>query len=148
MCVKVPPLYHRLPPDVRDPDPGSEIYNMTAEDWWESVPPDLIEYRLRPAFPDEVPEAHQEGRSGGWLCVSGIGLPAEWTRKQVRAWEKFAEQIEKSIDDYVQVYIDNVRVNKPPAYQATAPHGRCARAGTCIEHAADPRVPACEYGRR
>ena len=141
--VKVPPFYHRLPLDVRDQDPDSEIYNMTAEDWWETVPSDLVESVLAPAFPDSDPEIYREGRSGGWLCVAGIGLPEDWDEAQRDAWSRFAEQIRRSIDDYVCVYVDNVRLNRLTTRGLVSPHGRCAFAGICVEHEANPRLTPC-----
>lgn len=141
--VKVRPLYRRLPPDVRDNDPDNEIYNLTAEEWWESVPDDLIGHVLRPAFPGCRPAAHADGRSNGWLCVSGIGVPEDWTSKQLEAWEEFAHMVRESIEEHEQVYADNVRANLPVAYLLAEPHGSCGRAGRCLEHAQDRNVKRC-----
>lgn len=146
--VKVRTLPSRLPHDVRDQDPDNEIYNMTVEQWWESVPSDLIERVLAPAFPDCELTAHADGNSGGWLCVSGTELPEEWSDEQFGAWGVFEQRVHQSIVDFVQVYIDNLRLNLPAARRASTPHGRCAQAGYCVEHRLNKRVPACDRAVR
>lgn len=142
--VKVRFAPYQFPDDVRGQDSNNEIYNMTAEQWWKSVPDNLVEHVLAPVFPGCELAAHADGRTRGWLCVSGTELPEEWSDRQFAAWESFEQQVHQSIHDYLQVYITNVRLNLPAARRASAPHGRCAQAGYCAEHAANKRVPACD----
>lgn len=147
-CVKVKVrgrLYDRLPADVLGHDPDGEIFNMTAQDWWEMVPQEIADTFLEQsaAFAGCAPEIFSAGRSSGWCCVSGIGEPDEWTDEQSEAWERFKQAIEQSMRDTEQVYVENIRANIPTAYLITSPHGLCRQAGKCIEHELDPEVEPC-----
>lgn len=135
-------LYDRLSADVRDQDPDSEIYNNVVEQWWDMVPQELADTFLKSAHPGSQPKVYPDGRSSGWCCVAGIGVPEEgWTVRQLRAWQTFEDAIYESMTDYEAVYADTVRVNQPTVVQATAPHGRCATKGRCIEPV--PREEKC-----
>ena len=126
-------LYDRLPADVQDRDSDNEIWNLVVAQWWDLVPQELADAHLRPAHPGSRPEVWADGRSGGWCCVAGIGVPEDWDERQFAAWQAFEDAVGESLTEYEAVYANTVRVNLPVAARATAPHGRCAAEERCVE---------------
>jgi hypothetical protein len=45
------------------------------------------------------PQVWQEGRSGGWLVVGGVGDPEEWGEAQRAGWAAFAADVRAIADD-------------------------------------------------
>ena len=134
-------LYDRLPADVQDYDPDNEVWNLVVAQWWELVPQELADTYLRSVHPGSQPKVWADGRSGGWCCVAGIGVPEDWSERQFVAWRKFEDAVHQSMTEYEAVYADTVRANKSPAEIVTAPHGRCHEAARCVEPV--PRGERC-----
>lgn len=112
VCVKPPPLYHRIPADLReraDQRIIDDAFESVAQQWWDMVPQEHADYFLRPAHRGSHPIARSAGRSSGWVVVSGIGSPSDWTERQVRAWGRFAAAIKKSMEQAEQDFHEEIR---------------------------------------
>lgn len=107
--VKVPPLYWRLPEDVRDQDKNSLIFDRVAEDWWDRVPQDVADACFAAPFRGMRWSTHQDGRSNGWLVVTGIGDPLTWNQKKIAAWVRFEKMIKRSMEQAEATYVEKVR---------------------------------------
>ncbi len=71
----------------------------TRQSWWDQACEDgfeLAKELARETFGPHV-SVWQEGRSGGWLTVEGLGDPREWEREQMAAWQPFAEAVKQLV---------------------------------------------------
>ncbi len=86
-------------------DPGftaewvEALPESTRETWWQQACEDGFELAKEIAMETFGPgvSVWQEGRSGGWLTVEGLGDPREWEREQIVAWQPFAEAVKQLV---------------------------------------------------
>jgi len=74
-------------------------FNSACRNWWDGEPEYCADCHLVPCegFSSDY-RIDQEGRSGGWLVVTGLGEPLDWTPEQVAAWDAFEGAIHESIE--------------------------------------------------
>lgn len=104
--VKPPALHRRLPADLADAPQWAidAAFEMVKDQWWDSIPQELTDEHLKPAFKGCQPHARGAGRSRGWVAVEGIGIPGDWTTDQVGAWSRFEEAMGQSIVDAEKMF--------------------------------------------
>ena len=109
VCVKVPPLYWRLPEDVRGKDNEGRIFNVVAEEWWMVIAPDVAVTCFSSPFDGYLWECNQDGRSNGHLVVTGLGDPRTWSIRKHAAWKRFEKCIKKSMLEAEKQYVERLR---------------------------------------
>lgn len=96
-------------------------FEHAQAEFWEELAPELWRERLAPAF-EGAGCVESDGRSGGWLIVTGLPPVGEWTSEQINAWGVFEESILQTVEslssfaDARQRMLDNgwLQLQKPP----------------------------------
>lgn len=78
---------------------------FAREDGWE-----LAKEAAEEIFPGNV-EVYSEGRSGGWLVVSGLPDVEEWNAAAVARWARFAKAVKAILDDRDYQFVWHLFVN-------------------------------------
>lgn len=116
-CVNVKAYHFPLPGlvesefgcDERTAERALEYaFECACETFWECVGDDVANFLPR------AKGHHQDGRSGGWLCVEGLPPVEEWDAIAVSAWGRFERAVKETIAELTsdETTLSMIRANE------------------------------------